>query len=89
MSLKITAKSLGFLNDLPEEVVNDWHIEEYRAGGHSKVTIKGDSIKHYAEKIENNFYAYYPPNGYGSQFRESKDTQGQPVLVLERWLSCD
>jgi hypothetical protein len=89
MGLEITAKSLGYLKDMPEELVNSWHITEYRAGGHSTVTIAGDSLEEHAKEVESRFYAYYHPNGYGSEFGVKRNSKGNTVLVLSRWLSCD
>ena len=87
MSLKINPKSLGFLKTFPGS--DDWDVEEYRSGGHSSVKIKGQEAVNKFSEIEAAFFAWYNPNGYGSTIRKAKSSSGEPLLVLERWLSCD
>jgi hypothetical protein len=87
VSLKIKPESLGFLKGIPG--FENWDVEEYRSGGHTTVTIKGQEPSDKFSEIETAFFAWYNPNGYGSQIRKAVARDGQPLVILERWLSCD
>lgn len=87
MSLKINPRSLGFLKNIPGS--DNWNVEEYRAGGHTSISINSQDAVNKFSEVESAFFAWYNPNGYGSTIRVAKSSSGEPLLVLERWLSCD
>lgn len=85
MGLDVNPKSVSFLAGIDTE---GFKVEEYRAAGHSSMSISGPSVEQRADDIISRFEHWYP-HVYGTSTRKAKDKDGNFVLVLERWLSCD
>jgi hypothetical protein len=89
MSLEIKPESLGYLKGIPEEVLKNWKVTEYRDSLEAKVNITGPELEKYAEEIKSTFFAWYHPNGYDSRFRMGTNREGNVFISTERYLTCD
>ena len=85
MGLVVDPKHVPFL---AQTDTKDFSVEEYRAAGHSSIRITGPSVEEKADAIIRDFEICWP-HVYGTVTKKLKDKNGNFVLVLERWLSCD
>lgn len=89
MGMPITIKSLGFLNDMPEETLKPLSATEYRDSLETTVTIYGENLNDIYDSIISRFMNWYPPEGYDTRASKTTTSDGKPVIVLKRYLSCD
>jgi hypothetical protein len=89
MGMPINIKSLGFLNGMPEEVLDNLNATEYRDSLTTSIKLYGDNLNDIYEEVINRFMVWYPPQGYDTRGKKTTTHEGKPVIVLERYISCE
>lgn len=89
MGMPIEIKSLGFLEGLPEKIKEKLRATEYRDSMTTEIKIFGEDLDEVYNEIISRFMVWYPPQGYDTRGKKSVTTNGEPVIVLSRYLTCD
>lgn len=89
MGMPIEIRSLAFLDGMPEEVKQKLRATEYRDSATTEICLYGEGLDDIYNDVISRFMVWYPPQGYDTRGKKCVTSNGEPVIVLSRYLTCD